>query len=72
MRDEFEFKAEYFLAPLFITLGVLSVKYVGFYSLTSSIFTFLAIIQVPLSFIAIRYCRKMIYSIIRGYIDYED
>lgn len=72
MRDEFEFKAEYFIVPLFITLGVLSVIYVGFYSLTSSIFTLIAIIQIPLSFIGARYCRKTIYSIIRGYGEYED
>ena len=71
MKELFD-KIEYFVTPLFITLGVFAIRYVGFYSITSSVFTFLAIIQVPLSFIAVRYCRKIIYSIIRGYIDYED
>lgn len=71
MKDLFD-KIEYFVTPLFITLGVFAIKYVGFYSFTSTVFTLLAIIQVPLSFIAVRYCRKMIYSIIRGYGEYED
>lgn len=65
-------KLEYFIIPLFITVGVLAIKYVGFYSFTSTVFTLLAIIQIPLSFIAVRYCRKMIYTIIRGYSEYED
>ena len=68
----YEIKAEYFVLPLFITLGVLAIIYVGFSGIKESIFTLLAIIQIPLSFIDSRYCRKMIYSIVRGYCEYED
>ena len=72
MKYEFEFKAEYFITPLFITLSILAIKYVGFIGIKESIFTLLAIVQAPLSFIGARYCRKTIYSIIRGYGEYED
>lgn len=72
MRIDYEFKVEYFLIPLFLTLAILTIKYVGFTGVKETIFTLLAIIQVPLSFIAARYCRKTIYTIIRGYGEYED
>ena len=72
MKIEKEFKFEYFVTVLFITVGVLGVKYVGFEDIYTSIFSILAIIQIPLSFIAARICRIKIYELIRGYGNYEN
>lgn len=69
---EKEFKFEYFVTILFITVGVLAVKYVGFEDIHTTIFSIIAIIQIPLSFIASKICRQKIYEIIRGYTIYED
>ena len=58
MRDLLRVKFELLVPVLFITLFVMSVKYIGFFKLSDIIFNIIVFISIPLSYIAIRISRK--------------
>lgn len=66
LKDIFNFRIEYFVTPLFILLLILSIKYVGFDEGLNIIFNILLLIQIPLCFIGLRICRKMLYRLYIG------
>lgn len=72
MKIEHQFRIELFITVLFITVAVLTIKEVGFTGIKESIFTIVAILEVPVAYFGSRECRKIFYSLIRGYGEYED
>ena len=58
MKDILRVKFELLVPVLFITLFVMSVKYIGFFKLSDIIFNIIVFISIPLSYIAIRISRK--------------
>ena len=72
MEIEHEFRFELFITVLFITASILSIIYVGFTGIKEIIFTTITIINIPLSYLGGRVARKLLYSVIRGYGEYED
>lgn len=69
---EHQFRIELFVTALFITVAVLAIKEVGFTGVKESIFTSVAILEVPVAYFGSKECRKILYSLIRGYGEYED
>lgn len=69
---EHQFRLELFITALFITASILSIIYVGFTSIKETIFTLITIINIPLSYLGGKTARKLLYSVIRGYGEYED
>lgn len=66
MKDLLRIKFELLVTPLFITLLVMSIKYVGFMTLRDIIFNVMLIISIPLVYISIRKSRKLIYYVWYG------
>jgi len=66
MKDLLRIKFELLVTPLFITLLVMSIKYVGFITLRDIIFNVMLIISIPLVYISIRKSRKLIYYVWYG------
>ena len=66
MKDLLRIKFELLVTPLFITLLVMSIKYVGFMTLRDIIFNVVLIISIPLVYISIRKSRKLIYYVWYG------
>lgn len=69
---EHQFRLELFITAMFITVSVLAIKYVGFMGVKEFIFTSITIINIPLSYLGGKTARKLLYSVIRGYGEYED
>ena len=69
---EHQFRIELFTTALFITLGVLAIVKVGFTGIKETIFTLIVLLEIPVSYIGFRYCRKFFYDLLRGRADYED
>ena len=63
MKDLLRIKFELLVTPLFITLLVMSIKYVGFMTIRDIIFNVMLIISIPLVYISIRKSRKLIYYV---------
>ena len=63
---EKELKIELLITPLFIILAILSIKYIGFWDIESTIFTIICIIEIPLVYLGLRTGRKLFYKVIRG------
>lgn len=63
LKNVLLFKIEYFVTPLFITLFVLSLKYVGFYCVRDTIFNIMMFFTIPACFISLRLTRKMLYKV---------
>lgn len=72
LKEILNFRFEYFITPLFITLFILSVKYIGFNSVLSIGFNICLFIEIPLAFIGIRIARLMLYKVLIGKVKYED
>ncbi len=72
MKIEHEFKIEIFVAALFVTLAILTIKEIGFTGIKESIFTIIVILEIPVSYLGSKWVRKLFYSLIRGYGEYED
>ena len=72
MKIEHEFKIEIFVAALFLTLAILCIKEIGFTGIKESIFTSVVILEVPVAYLGSKWVRKLFYSLIRGYGEYED
>ena len=72
MKIEHEFKIEIFVAALFLTLAILCIKEIGFTGVKESIFTSVVILEVPVAYLGSKWVRKLFYSLIRGYGEYED
>lgn len=66
MKDLLRIKFELLVTPLFITLLVMSIKYVGFMTVRDIIFNVVLIISIPLVYISIRKSRKLIYYVWYG------
>ena len=66
MKDLLRIKFELLVTPLFITLLVMSIKYVGFMTARDIIFNVVLIISIPLVYISIRKSRKLIYYVWYG------
>lgn len=66
MKDLLRIKFELLVTPLFITLLVMSIKYVGFMTLRDIIFNVMLIISIPLVYISIKKSRKLIYYVWYG------
>ena len=66
MKDLLKIKFELLVTPLFITLLVMSIKYVGFMTVRDIIFNVILIISIPLVYISIRKSRKLIYYVWYG------
>lgn len=66
MKDLLRIKFELLVTPLFITLLVMSIKYVGFMTVRDIIFNVILIISIPLVYISIRKSRKLIYYVWYG------
>ena len=66
MKDLLRINFELLVTPLFITLLVMSIKYVGFITLRDIIFNVMLIISIPLVYISIRKSRKLIYYVWYG------
>lgn len=69
---EHQFRLELFVTTLFITLGVLAIKYIGFGGLKEAIFTSVVLLEIPASYIGSKLCRKFFYDLLRGRAEYED
>ena len=69
---EHQFRIELFITALFITVAILSIKEVGFTGVKESIFTTVAILEVPIAYFGSKQLRKFFYDLKRGYADYED
>lgn len=72
MKIEHEFRIELLITPLFITLGILSIIYIGFSGLKETIFTIVALLEIPVAYIGFKWVRKLFYSLLRGRAEYED
>lgn len=60
MKDFLRVKFELMIPVLFITLFVMSVIHVGFFRVSDIIFNILVFISIPLSYIGIKTCRRLI------------
>ena len=69
---EHQFKIEIFVTVLFITLGVLAIIYVGFNGVKETIFTSVALLEIPVAYFGSKTCRKLFYDLLRGRAKYED
>lgn len=67
-----EFRIELLITPLYVVLAILSIKYIGFFDIQSSIFTIITIIFVPISYYGFRFARKFLYQILKGTFEYEN
>lgn len=72
MKVQHQFRIELLITPLFITLGYLAIKYIGFSGIKESIFTLIVLLEIPCAYIGFKWVRKLFYSLISGYGDYED
>lgn len=59
MKDLLRVKFELMIPVLFITLFIMSVIHIGFFKLSDIIFNILVFISIPLSYIGIKTCRKL-------------
>lgn len=67
-----EIRFELILSPLYLTLAILSIKYIGFFDIQSTIFTLITIIFVPISYYGFKFARKFLYQILKGTFEYEN
>ncbi len=67
-----QFRLELFVTALFITLGVLAIINVGFGGIKEAIFTSVVLLEIPVAYYGSKTARKLLYSVLRGYGEYED
>lgn len=72
LKEVLKFRFEYFITPLFITLFILSLIYIGFNNIWNIGFNICLMIQIPLVFIGLRIARKMLYLVLIGKVNYEN
>lgn len=72
MKTEYQFKIEIFVTILFITLAILSIVKIGFTGVKETIFNIIIILEIPVAYFGTKTARKLLYSVIRGYGEYED
>lgn len=72
MKIEHEFRIELFVTVLFITVAILAIKEVGFTGVKETIFTIVAILEVPVAYFGSKQVRKFFYALLRGSAEYED
>lgn len=60
------FRMEYIITPLYITLFILSIIYVGFTCTRDTLFNIFVFMSIPACFIAIRLTRRMLYKVYFG------
>ena len=72
MKIEHEFRIELFVGALFLTLAILAIIKIGFYGVKETIFTTVAILEVPIAYYGSKQVRKFFYALLRGYGEYED
>lgn len=66
MKDLLKIKFEILITPLFITLLIMSIKYVGFFTIRDIAFNTVVLISIPLVYIGIRKTRRLIYIVWYG------
>ena len=66
MKDLLKIKFEILITPLFITLLIMSIKYVGFFTIRDIAFNTILLISIPLVYIGIRKSRRLIYIVWYG------
>ena len=72
MKIEHEFRIELFVTVLFVTLGVLAIKEIGFTGVKETIFTVIVLLEIPVAYFGSRQVRRLFYSLLRGRAEYED
>lgn len=72
IKEILNFRSEYFITVLFITLFILSLKVVGLSELKNVIFNFVLLLTIPFSFIGIRFSRRLIYEVWKEELKDED
>ncbi len=72
MKTLLRFRIEIFISILFLTLAILSIIDIGFSGVKESIFTMVAIIEVPVSYFGFRSARQLLINAFEGNIEYED
>ena len=72
MKYQHEFRIELFITALFITTAILAVINIGFTGIKESIITGVAILEIPVAYFGSKTARKLFYSVLRGYGEYED
>ncbi len=71
-KYEHEIRFELLITPLYLVLALLTIQYVGFFDIQSTIFTIIVIAFVPIAYFGFRFARKFLYQILRGEAKYED
>ena len=71
-KYEHEIRFELLITPLYIVLALLTIQYIGFFDIQSTIFTIITISFVPVAYFGFRFARKFLYQILRGEAKYED
>lgn len=66
MKDLLKIKFEILITPLFITLLIMSIKYVGFFTIRDIAFNTVVLISIPLVYIGVRKSRRLIYYVWYG------
>ena len=72
IKEVLNFRSEYFITTLFITLFICSLKYVGLSDFRNIIFDVVLFITIPASFIAIRYTRRLLFEVWKEELKDED
>lgn len=63
LKEILDFKSEFFLTALMLTLFILSFIYVGFDNIWNIGFNICLFICIPATFIGIKTCREMLYEV---------
>lgn len=63
MKTILRVRFEFFITALFITLFVMSVIHVGFFRVSDIIFNIVVFISIPLSYLGIKTCRRLMYYV---------
>lgn len=63
MKDLLKVRFELFVAPLFITLFIISITKIGFFTLSDIIFNIFVLLSIPASYFGIKLSRKLIYEV---------
>lgn len=72
IREILNFRSEYFITVLFITLFICSLNVVGLSDLKCILFNFMLLLTIPSSFIGVRYSRRLIYEVWKEELKDED
>lgn len=72
MKTILRVKWELLTTPIFITLFILSLTFVGIHNIREVLFTICIFLEIPLCYIGTKVVRTMIYKVWIGKCEYED